>query len=234
MRADYSISCESKRYIFGYYWAIGMIFIYPIGCPLLFVWLLFSYRHEISVTQSPYDTPYQTLISLDTIQFLYSSYKRKYWWWEILETFQRLFLTGILVLIAQGSAMQIVIGALMTLLFLFFYAKYEPFLDELMLSIKIISNWQIFFVFWLALLIKANFGSLNPSMLGILLILALFMNLFHDFLKFFWAIISQSEYFSHSNFEDEIFSPIPPLERKTEMELTSQRFTLKSDEGIDS
>ena len=31
MTADYSVSCASERYSFAVWWAVAMIFIYPLG-----------------------------------------------------------------------------------------------------------------------------------------------------------------------------------------------------------
>merc|ERR1712070_664947 len=45
--ADYSISCNSDRYRYGVAWAIFMIFIYPIGLPILYFCLLYNIRKEL-------------------------------------------------------------------------------------------------------------------------------------------------------------------------------------------
>ena len=31
MTADYSVSCASERYMFAFWWAVAMVFVYPIG-----------------------------------------------------------------------------------------------------------------------------------------------------------------------------------------------------------
>ena len=49
LRNDYSISCDSPRYRFGVVWAVVMIFIYPIGIPLMYFGLLYSARNAIKV-----------------------------------------------------------------------------------------------------------------------------------------------------------------------------------------
>jgi hypothetical protein len=195
MTADYTVSCDSSEYRLGFIWACVMIFVYPIGCPAYYFYLLYGVRHEIqlgdketmlervdeSVEMSEETRARQE--KLLSLRFLYESYQPRYWWWEIAETTQRLLLTGILVLIAQGSAIQIVVGALLTLSFLHLYARYEPFTDGFVLSIKIVSYWQILFVFWIALLIKADFPSMSDHILGICLVMVIFANLFVDVWK---------------------------------------------------
>jgi hypothetical protein len=201
MSADYSVSCHSEKYQFGFIWAIVMVFVYPIGCPLYYFCLLYDVRHEI---RTRFDNPpasesiggtedstageaidqwrmkQQKLLSL---RFLYESYSPNYWWWELVETSQRLLLTGILVIIGQGSAVQILIGSLISLCYIFAHRQYKPDMDALVFSIKIICFWQIFFVFWIALLIKADFPSISVERLGLCLIFVIFLNLFIDLWK---------------------------------------------------
>lgn len=47
MTADYTVSCHSSEYHFGFIWACVMIFVYPIGCPASSFHLLHGIRHEI-------------------------------------------------------------------------------------------------------------------------------------------------------------------------------------------
>ena len=204
MTADYTVSCDSSEYRLGFIWACVMILVYPIGCPLYYFYLLYGVRHEIQSgdrelmfepVEESMEVSEETRArqeKLLSLRFLYESYQPHYWWWEIAETTQRLMLTGILVLIAQGSAVQIVVGALLTLSFLYLYARYEPFTDGFVLSIKIVSYWQIFFVFWIALLIKADFSSMDSHSLGICLVVVIFANLFIDMWKMCWTAFSSS------------------------------------------
>jgi hypothetical protein len=193
MSADYSVSCDSEKYRFGYIWAIAMVFVYPVGCPLYYFYLLYDVRNEI---KTRFDNPLtetstgevsdesrlkrQKLLSL---RFLYESYRPSYWWWELVETSQRLLLTGILVIIGQGSAIQILVGSLISLCYMFAHRQYEPDMDDLIFSIKTVSFWQIFLVFWIALLIKADFPSISVEKLGVSLIFVIFLNLFLDLWK---------------------------------------------------
>jgi len=48
MRADYSIDCDSGEYTTAQVWAGLMIFVYPIGIPLLYFILLFSKRKDLN------------------------------------------------------------------------------------------------------------------------------------------------------------------------------------------
>jgi len=48
MRADYSIDCDSGEYTIAQMWSGLMIFVYPIGIPLLYFILLFLKRKELN------------------------------------------------------------------------------------------------------------------------------------------------------------------------------------------
>jgi hypothetical protein len=43
MTADYSVSCASKRYTFAFWWAVAMVFVYPIGIHMIQLIILWVY-----------------------------------------------------------------------------------------------------------------------------------------------------------------------------------------------
>ena len=44
--------------------------------------------------------------------FLHREYEEKAFWWELIEMFRRFFLVGLMVVIAEGTLLQLVIGTL--------------------------------------------------------------------------------------------------------------------------
>jgi len=44
MTADYSVSCASERYAFAFWWAVAMVFVYPIGRQSLFGWVIHTMK----------------------------------------------------------------------------------------------------------------------------------------------------------------------------------------------
>jgi hypothetical protein len=186
MQADYSVSCTSEKYRVGYYWAVVCIFIYPIGIPALYYYLLRTHRQDIMCRDIPSASPQaeaDRARRLRPLSFLFQSYRPRLWYWEIVETLHRLLLTGVLVLVEQGSPIQIIVGILIALLFLMIYERFEPYDDSFILPIKLVSQWQIFSVFFLALLIKADFPSIGPVALGACIVVVIFLNIFLDVFK---------------------------------------------------
>ena len=96
LRADYSISCHSDRYYFGLVWAVVMLLVYPIGIPAMYYCLLKGAQQEIvsrlSAVQG--DEARRRQLALSSLAFLFEPYKPRYWYWELVETMQRLLLSG--------------------------------------------------------------------------------------------------------------------------------------------
>jgi hypothetical protein len=86
----------------------------------------------------------------------------------------------VLVLIAQGSAVQIIVGMALALFYLKLYDSWQPYTDPVLMSVEAVSEWQVLFVFFLALLLKADFGSVSRTALGVLLVLTIFANFVID------------------------------------------------------
>ena len=201
MTYDYSISCNSKEYKIAFLWAILMIFIYPIGVPIIYFLLLYNIRDEIQLvtkklmnnheinlntlldTQCSY-FPLRIRYQLLTLNFLYESYQPYYWWWDILDTLQRITITGLLVLISSESTLQVMIGSLLILSYIYIIISCSPYNDVYIQRIKIISMWQIFFIFYLILIIFINYQYFNSSFYEVIFLFIIFFNIFYELMYF--------------------------------------------------
>ena len=113
LRNDLSISCSSPRYHMGVYWAIAMIFVYPIGITSMYAYVLYVNRDDIKnarLTDVPIPSSQTTTregfmqyITSKEIEFLHKAYEGKYWYWEVLETIRRLLLTAVLSVVTAGT-----------------------------------------------------------------------------------------------------------------------------------
>lgn len=173
MRADYSISCVSSRYYFGRIYAVCMILVYPVGVPFLYFILLYSRRHFIQTRDSKALSEL-CLAKMKPLSFLYSSYEPRYWYWEIVETFRRILLTGVLVLVAQGSALQIVVGLLIAMVYIKLYSYFgrymvvddllmclAPFSDPLLDTDMEFVQYQLFAVLFVTLLMSQSENNIS-------------------------------------------------------------------------
>ena len=172
---DYSVNCNSPRYLALNCTAALMILVYPIGVPTLFAILLWRDRHDLidplvsveigragsafsaknrrsSVAASHVtfflgkaatgivkdhddddgelqQEEWAEIIKKHRLSFLLSSYKRRTYWFEVIETLRRISLSGFLALFQPGSTRQIVVGCVFSLFFLRLYSFYLPLLS---------------------------------------------------------------------------------------------------------
>ena len=99
MVADYSISCDSEKYQYFFYYALLCILIYPIGVPLFYITILYKNRRNLNPGQDEFQeltscTDEEALEwaltermvieqknpSVLRLSFLYSEYEPKYYW----------------------------------------------------------------------------------------------------------------------------------------------------------
>lgn len=113
-----------------------------VGIPAFYFYHLYSNRHLIQTRdeacQSSGEETHR-LLQLRPLRILFDVYKPEYWYWEVVETFYRLSLTGVLVLIRQGSSLQIIAGVVFSLLFIRIYEFSCPYEDETLQRIKSVS-----------------------------------------------------------------------------------------------
>jgi hypothetical protein len=188
MTVDYSVSCSSSKYRFGVGWAIVSIFVYPVGIPLYYFYVLYSARHDIKSreTISSEEAKRTRDAHLQSMKLLFEFYQPHLWYWEVLETIYRLLLTGVLVIVAQGTGTQIIVGIVVVLFYLKVCDIYQPYEDPMVQMLRDICHWQIFFVFFLALILKADFSSVDELALDILLVLVITTNFVLDMLQLGW------------------------------------------------
>ena len=76
---------------------------------------------------------------------------------EVFEIFFRLLLTGFLVLIGQGLSVQIFFGIFVSFVYVKCQEIFMPYKDRQLNIFKMITLWQIFFIFLIALVSFTDF-----------------------------------------------------------------------------
>ena len=91
-------------------------------------------------------------------------------------------LTGILCVVGSGSVLQFVFAVSIMLYFIRLYNKYHPYEEEFIGEVKSLTQWQIYTVFFIGLLLKteALHARAYNIILEIILVCALLVNLLWD------------------------------------------------------
>lgn len=182
LRADYSISCSTPRYDFALAWASCAIVIYIIMLPLCYLYLLAQAKTEIARFNASGIGIEEVIVNekLQPIYFLFRKYRSQYWYWEVVELYFRVSITGFLVLIRPGSFLQVEVGFLVIFLYAKLFQLCDPYKHDKMQALKVITLWQLFFVFHVAFLIRGDELTLESEKTAIILFFISFSCLLFD------------------------------------------------------
>lgn len=111
--SDFTIDCQSKYYLSHLPLVAPAVLIYPVGIPLMF-FVLLKFKRDVH----PWD---------ENLSFLYKAYRREYWWFEVYELLRKLFLTGLIIFIAAGTATQIAIACVVCAVTLCLHMRLRPY-----------------------------------------------------------------------------------------------------------
>ena len=113
--ADMSVECHTTKWKAFTYYGVFMILLYPIGIPLFFFTLL--YKNQDTLREN--DTKAR-------IGFLYAGYRHDVWWFEMVDTAHKLFLTSLLAFFPQVSQMPA--GMVVAMLYTTFLLRVVPYI----------------------------------------------------------------------------------------------------------
>ncbi|CAN0186921.1 unnamed protein product, partial [Scytosiphon promiscuus] len=115
LRADYRIHCTDPKHKAFEVYAGFMLFVYPVGIPLLYAALLFQ-RRDVLAHADADKTVAQPIAGL------WEAYRPERFYYEVIECGRRILLTGVVVFIFPNTAAQI---ATTMLIAFFFFAVFE-------------------------------------------------------------------------------------------------------------
>lgn len=118
LKADVGVVCDTEDHATIIALAWTAVAVYPIGM-LAFTSVLLACARQAIVSRRP------TALSRAT-SFLWESYHPDFFWWELVEKSKQLVLVGLMVLL-QGSTMQLVLGTLFALIFMLFQVQLQPY-----------------------------------------------------------------------------------------------------------
>merc|ERR1711907_632334 len=88
------------------------------------------------------------------LRFLYFQYRPGMWAWEIFQCFHKVVLTGLLMFVLDGTALQIVIGIFVTFVIFGMFAYFQPFLDPKETILEVLALFAVFICLLLGLMFR--------------------------------------------------------------------------------
>ena len=90
--------------------------------------------------------------SLDSFRLLFDAYALHAWYWEIIVTIRRLFMTGVLVIFQQGSVMQLSLGLFSCIGAALLQTSFSPYLDRHENHFALVVEMNLIVVVFIALI----------------------------------------------------------------------------------
>ena len=146
LEADLTLPCAGNAtYSIFYTAGIAFVFIYPVGVPLVFAWLMFRERDQIhdAVNKKKYG-------------FLFKDYAMAFFFWEIWDLIRKILLSGILIFFNRGSVGQMVCAMMIALFALELQLAIMPYDSQTANYVQVLSFNCIYLTLLGALLLKVD------------------------------------------------------------------------------
>jgi hypothetical protein len=154
---DYTIDCASDWYWGVVYPLCSMLVVaWPIGLPAMLFFVMYRARNKIK--QDDPDTIMQ-------FAFVIGDYKKDYYYWEVVELSRKLMLSGLLGFVRRGSVAQSVAGTLIAFVFFALAFHHRPFKSMTLNRIKFISEFQVFGVLLISVVLQTYGTDINTELL---------------------------------------------------------------------
>ena len=203
LRVDYSMQCYaenkgawSEEYKVVMAYAILMLFVYPLGTPLLYAAVLYANRvaiakvdrlerplmdfmnssntedPEVKLGQAEHQKIRKNNLGNGGLPKLTGGYEMRVYWFEIFECVRKICLVGLPVFVEPGSSAQLIVGLLVCFISYGMYASYEPYVKDSDDWLSKVCQLSLFFSLVSSIALKLESDS-STEALGTLLLFTL-------------------------------------------------------------
>ena len=174
LRTDTSIDCKSTR--FSAFKVLDLILILTwISVPLIWLSILYRKRHRLNPIQAV-DLSHALRLQradkgLNASSFLWEDYQPKFYYWEALEIYRRVFFVGIVPLISPDSSRRAAFGLFAAICSAVCFRELEPFRAPIANLLSHVAQYVIMLNYGAALCISTGVSdNLNPLVFGLILV----------------------------------------------------------------
>lgn len=154
LRSDYNIECDSRQHRALQVYAGIMIFVYPVGIPALYAFLLFANRGAI---KDGHRREHGELsIYVEVMSDLWKPYTPECFYYEVVECARRIALTGIVVFIYPNTAAQVAVTLALAFIFFVVSESMAPYASNADAWMSRVGHIVVFFSMFQALLLKVD------------------------------------------------------------------------------
>jgi hypothetical protein len=153
LAADMRLRCYDGPWAGFAIYGLVMAVVYVIGLPAVVLWILWRRRHKLFGSVVDADVA----STRATFGFLYLDYGASAWWWEVEELARKLLLSAVVVLIDEGSPLQVTLAVLVSGWAHVLHAMYKPWgAGSVLYGMQHGALFVTSFVFLMGLLFKVD------------------------------------------------------------------------------
>jgi hypothetical protein len=150
LASQMSIECyESPVHQEYLVYSVVCMLVYVLGIPIAMFAILFRARYDIQ--HHPED-----LATKMKYGMLYSSYEPDYYYFEVVEMGRKLMMTGGLILVGSGSALQVLIGILVCFVHILIIFYTRPYVEDTEDKLVQVTSTQLFLVLLCGMFLLAS------------------------------------------------------------------------------
>ena len=149
MTSDLAVRESDPAYKSMVTWAWFFMFLYVFGIPIAYITILYRKRKVIALDpdvegESIHPENHQEVMQCRTeYGSLYKDYKRKYFWFELVEMTRKISLVGALVMLGE-SGMQIFVGIIICFFYVLLASYIEPLNSKTDQTLQYVTSVQLF------------------------------------------------------------------------------------------
>ena len=154
--ADYTVQCWTAEWYPYMVIAIAGIFLYTIGIPLFLFVQLYRNREILHVDDLEPERHVEFATTNKLLGSVYGDYSNNSYYFDLIDLFRRIMLTGALVLVGEGGGAQIFLGSIICLIWLtlvVWQRPYGAFMDN---TLSAILSFQLLLVTLVGMALTIN------------------------------------------------------------------------------
>lgn len=124
LRVDYSTQCYTRKHWLYMGYAGFMCLVYPIGIPVAYLFFLYKARQGFKSEDEA------TRTDITVLRPLWEPYQPRVYYYEVVECFRRVTLSGLVVFILPNTAGQVMTGFLLAVVFFALFTILDPYKDR--------------------------------------------------------------------------------------------------------
>ncbi|CAM9127774.1 unnamed protein product [Ectocarpus sp. 6 AP-2014] len=121
LRVDYRIQCSTAEHRGYMVYAGFMCLVYPIGIPVAYLFFLYKARKGFKSEEEAMRT------DIAVLRPLWQPYRQSVYYYEVVECFRRVTLSGLVIFILPNTAGQVMTGFLLSVAFFALFTVLDPY-----------------------------------------------------------------------------------------------------------